>query len=184
MKIILGFCGRIASGKGTACQYLQAQKPTEIVMFSQSLRDVLQRLHLEINRENIQKISKVLRENFSQDILAKVVSYDANQSSAELVLVDGVRRPQDIEYLKALPNFYLLSINAEQTLRWQRLKLRRQNQDDQEKTLEQFKIEDEAESESLIDEVAKSADYQLDNNGNLENLYQQLDAIINKIKTD
>lgn len=183
MKIIIGLCGRIASGKGTACEFLRAKQTTEIVMFSQSLRDILNRLHLEMNRENFQKLSKILRENFSQDILAKVVSYDADNSSADLVLVDGVRRPKDIEYLRALPNFFLISISADQTLRWQRMRQRRQNKDDAEKTLEQFKIDDEAESETLIDEVGETADFQIDNNGDLESLYQQLDVIMTKINS-
>ena len=86
-------------------------------MFSQSLRDVLNRLYMDITRENMQKLSTILRQEFSQSILAKVVSQDAQNSQANLIVVDGIRRPKDIEYLEKLPNFILVSIEAEQEKR-------------------------------------------------------------------
>jgi len=179
-KKIIGFCGKISSGKGTACAYLQEKYGAEIVMFSQSLRDVLNRLYMDITRENMQKLSTILRQEFSQSILAKVVSQDAQNSQANLIVVDGIRRPKDIEYLEKLPNFILVSIEAEQEKRWQRLVTRGQNQDDINKTFEQFKIDEQAETELLIDEIAKKANYVIDNNGSTEDFFSQIEIIYSK----
>lgn len=176
-KKIIGFCGKISSGKGTACTYLQEKYGAEIVMFSQSLRDILNRLYMDITRENMQKLSTVLRQEFSQSLLAKVVSQDAQSSRANLIVIDGIRRPKDIEYLEKLPNFILISIEADQETRWQRLVKRGQNQDDIEKTFEQFKIDEQAETEQLIDEIAKKANYIVNNNGSTDDLFSQIEKI-------
>jgi len=58
-KIILGFAGEIASGKGTAAKYLAEKYGSGYFRFSTILRDVLKRLYLDESRENAQKISTV-----------------------------------------------------------------------------------------------------------------------------
>ena len=73
-KIIIGFIGKLSSGKGTACSYLVEKYQAQIVMFSQSLRDILDRVYLSHTRENMQKLSQILREHFSQDILANIAA--------------------------------------------------------------------------------------------------------------
>lgn len=181
MKLILGFCGHLSVGKGTACQYLEARHGAKTVMFSQSMRDVLKRLHLDISRPNLQKTSLILREGFGQDLFAQVVAADADKTDSELVCVDGMRRPKDLEHLKKLPNFYLISLVADQKLRWRRMISRSQNNDDSSKTFEQFKKEDNAEPESLIDEIAQTANFVIDNNGDLDSLYQQIEKIYRSV---
>ncbi|MEK7625108.1 MAG: AAA family ATPase, partial [Patescibacteria group bacterium] len=66
-KIILGFVGDLASGKGTICKYLKEKYGTESYRFSTMLRDILKRVYLENSRENLQRLSTVMRENFGQD---------------------------------------------------------------------------------------------------------------------
>ena len=52
-KIIVAFTGRMASGKGTACSYFVEQYGATMFRFSNMLRDILERLYLEKNRENM-----------------------------------------------------------------------------------------------------------------------------------
>lgn len=183
-KIILGFVGRLSSGKGTIAKYLVEKHQAEIVMFSQSLRDVLDRFYLPQTRDNLQGVSRGLRESLGQDVIARVVAEDAKKSPAAIVAVDGVRRPLDIVYLKELPGFTLVKVEADQKIRYERMTKRSQNTDDQTTTFGDFQKKDVAEAESLIDEVAKEAKFTINNNGTLEELYGQVEDILNRLKSE
>jgi|SRR3989338_566914 len=183
-KIIIGFIGKLSSGKGTACSYLVEKYQAQIVMFSQSLRDILDRVYLSHTRENMQKLSQILREHFSQDILANIAAEDAKKVEAEIVAIDGVRRPKDLEYLRRMPNFFLVSIEADQEIRYQRMLRRGQNPGESagELTFEQFQKNESAEAESLIDEVARVAKFKINNNGTKEDLYQRVEDIVKQAR--
>jgi dephospho-CoA kinase len=179
-KIIFGFVGQIASGKGTAVAYLKEKHGASTVRFSTMLRDVLDRLCLEQSRENMQKMSRIVRENFGEDTLAKVIAEDAKKNPAELMAIDGVRRPDDIKYLAQIPGFVLVNIFADMEKRFQRIIARGENTDDTKKTFEQFKADHEQEAELKIEEIASTAQEKIDNNGTVEELHQQLDALVKK----
>jgi len=84
----------------------------------------------------------------------------------------------DIRYLKDLPGFKLVYMEAEIEKRYERIVKRRENTDDAIKTFEEFKQDHKQESESQIKDLKKHADFVLDNNGTTEELYAQIDAII------
>lgn len=177
-KIILGLTGEIASGKGTVAKYLSEKHNANSHRFSTPLRDLLNRLYLEINRKNMQDISRVLREHFGQNLLARVITEDVKNDQNQVVIVDGIRRPADIEYLRELPEFKLVYITADPRIRYERLVKRGENEDDKNKTFEQFQKDHEAETELEIPIIGETADYKIDNSGNLDKLFAQIDKII------
>jgi len=184
MKIILGFIGPLASGKGTLAKYLGEKYHCRTYSFSTMLRDVLKRLYVESTRSNLQKISQVLRENFSQDIMSKVIAADVKNDTNDLVVVDGVRRPTDITYLETNPAFHLVYITADQRWRWERLVKRNENPGDDKKTFADFARDQEAEAETQIQTLGEQAPYAINNNGTFEELYAQVEKILTKIKND
>jgi len=181
-KIIIGFTGPIASGKDASQKYLSEKYGAISFRFSTIIRDILQRLSLEINRLNLSRLSSVLRENFSEDLFAKVIAKDVISSPAELIIVDGIRRPADIQYLRDVDNFYLVSIDADPKIRYERLIKRKENIDDENKTYEQFLADHQLETELSIPLIMAQANYQINNNQSKEDLYRQLDKIISTIK--
>lgn len=181
MKIVLGIIGKNASGKTTATEYLKEKYQATAFRFSDPLKDILNRLHLENNRHNFQMLSTILRQNFSEDILSQTIAEDVKKTEAKIVITEGVRRPTDVKYLKDLPNYHLIYIDTEQKTRYERLKIRVEKPGDQEKTWEEFQTEENQESEQKIDEIAVTAEYKIDNNGSLEDLYEQLDNLISKL---
>jgi len=180
-KIILGFVGPIASGKGTVCQYLKEKRKANIYRFSTILRDILNRIYVEQSRDNLQNLSLDLRKRFGDDILASTIAEDVGNDSSKIIAVDGVRRNPDIRYLKEMPNFYLVSINADQKTRYERIIKRSENSDDTEKTFEKFQQDEKEEAEQQIAEVAKTAKFKIDNNGSIDKLHEQIEDILKKI---
>jgi len=177
-KIILGFTGLPASGKGTAAKYFVEKYEAKSFRFSTIMRDLLDRLYMPHSRENMSHISTVLRQNFSEDIFAKVMAEDVKQAEVELVVIDGARRLADIEHLRKIPGFKLVSIEVEMKTRYERLIKRGENPDDNSKTWEAFQADHELETEQTIPELMSQADAVIDNNGTLEDLYKQLDKLI------
>lgn len=179
-KIIIGFTGLIASGKGTATSYLEEKYRAKQYKFSTILRDMASRIYLEHTRDNLIKMSETLRHTFGEDILSQAIAGDAAKENADLVVVDGIRRMTDISHLTKLPNFVLIEIFAEPKTRYERLIKRGENTDDTSKTYEQFLEDHKRSTEVSILDVIPQAKEHIDNNGGLEDLRQQLDAIIKK----
>ena len=180
-KVILGLVGLFASGKETVKKYIVEKYKAKDCKFSSILRDAMSRTAIPISRENIQKFSTVLRANFGEDLLAKAIANDASKLDANIVGIDGVRRPTDIEHLTKLPNFFLIKIDADPRLRYERLVKRNENEGDDKKTFEQFLKDHESEADSLIPMVMATAKYSINNNGSFEDLYKQIDELIKRL---
>lgn len=181
-NIIIGIVGEIASGKGITAEYLKEKYGAVVFKFSTSMRDIADRLYLEQTRENVQKISTVLREGFGDDIFAKVMARDAAKSNAPLIITDGIRRPSDIVELTKLPHFHLIAIISDEKTRYERVRSRNENADDENKTWEDFQKDSTAETETRIRDIAAKAEYTIDNNGDINALHKSIDEIISKIK--
>jgi len=130
----------------------------------------------------MQNLSFDLRKRFGSDILARVIAEDVKNDPHNIVVIDGVRRLADISRLTELSNFHLISINASPEIRYERMKLRNENAGDADKTFEEFLEDDRREAELQIPEVMAAASFNLDNNGTLEELYSQIDKILEEIQ--
>lgn len=183
-KIIIGLVGEMSSGKSTITEYLKKKHRAVTFRFSDMLRDVLNRMHLDHTRQNLQTISTILRQNFSEDIMSRVLALDVKESNAPLIITEGIRRPSDIVYLKALPGFHLVAVHADEKIRYERIVTRGENPDDATKTWGQFQHESQAEPEQKIKEVMKEAPDMVDNNGTIKELYKQVDALFQKYQNN
>jgi len=177
-KIIIGLVGPIASGKDVTKKYLIEKYGAEAVKFSTPLRDVLNRLHIPISRDNIIDISTILRQRFGQDLLSKVITHDASVLTSDIVIVDGIRRWTDIEHLSLLDNFKLVKIEADSKIRFERMRIRNENVGDDKKSYQEFMADHERETEITIPGVMEKAKYSLNNDGTFEDLYKKIDLLI------
>jgi dephospho-CoA kinase len=180
-KIILGFVGDLASGKGTISKYLEEHHQAHTYRFSSILRDLLTRLYIPHNRENLQNISTVLRSQFGQDVLSKVIAEDVKNDTSSIIAIDGIRRPTDIAYLKEVPGFHLLYLTADQKIRWQRLVQRNENEGDAAKSLEDFEKDENAEADRLIKELGSTAEFVITNNKSLSEFYDEIEQVLVKL---
>ncbi len=179
-KIIFGFTGLIASGKGYAAEYLHTRYNASTYRFSTMLRDALDRFYIPQTRDNIIKISEIMRGTFGEDIMAKTMAQDVASNASSLIVVEGIRRPADIEYLARMPNFVLVEVFADSKIRYERVVQRAENIGDSAKTYEEFMADHKRSTELSILEVIKSATEKIDNNGDVELYHKQLDALVAK----
>lgn len=181
-KVVLGISGEIASGKDTVGDYLAVTYGALKLRFSQPLRDTLDRLGLDQNRENMARLSMHLRKAFGEDILSRVILSEAEGSDAEFVMVDGIRRLPDMIHMETDEHFYFCYVDATPEKRFERLTHRRQNTDDASKTAVQFEKDAQLETEMGIHDLKERADFVINNDGTLEELHAQIDKMVGELR--
>lgn len=178
-RYVIGLSGEMGSGKGTIAHYLGDRYGFVSLRMSDMLRDVVHRLHISETREHISKVSKMIRDAFGQDIMSHVIAEDARVSQDNIV-VDGIRRKEDIQHLRNIDNFFLLYIEVDERTRYERLVARNENRGDANKTFEEFQQEQNMEADRRVKELRDVSHYILNNNGDIAHLYAQIDDIIKK----
>lgn len=173
-KCILGFAGKIGSGKDTLAHYCLQKLGGQCVSFSDPLKEILHAYQLQSSRENLQKLSTLLRTHFSEDILAQGLEKKIHEASGPIVAITNVRRHVDVELLKKFQRFYLVYVEADPETRFQRYLMRNQSPGDRDMAFEEFQKNDTSESEAQIEGLKEKAHLVIKNNESIEKLYQTL----------
>ncbi len=177
-KAIFGLSGEMAAGKGAAAKYLMEKYDATSIRMSDALRDILTRLHIPMERANLANMSKAIRDGFGEEIFCRSIAEEINMADSPLVIIDGIRRKEEIDFFKKLQGFRFIFITSDPEIRFNRIVNRGENADDSKKTFEVFLKDQEIETESTIAPLKALADCIIDNSGTLEDLYKQLDELI------
>ena len=174
-KLIIGLVGRQGSGKGTAADLLKTKYGAQVFRFSAVLSDILNRLSIEKSRDNLIALSEALRKAFSEDVLSYAVERDALASSSDVVVIDGIRRIEDIAAFEPLPNFRLIEIAVPAKVRFDRMRGRGEKVGEDHMSWDDFVAQEDAPTEVTIADVAARAWKALDNSGSPADLERSLD---------
>jgi dephospho-CoA kinase len=173
-KHIIGLVGQSGCGKGTVADILTKQYGAAYSRFSAILGDILNRLHIEPSRDHFIALSNALRGNFGEDVLSYAIEKDAVLSQSDIVVIDGIRRPEDIVALEPLPFFKLVSVDVPAEQRFERMKKRGEKSGEQHMTWQEFVAQDHAPTEVTIPLVMSRAWKKLDNSKGLTELETQV----------
>ena len=186
-KRYICIAGKSGSGKETIYKLIKAELEkrvtTSIHHFSDPVNEDLASWGIPQHRHNQQEWSRMVRTGswvdeqdkpyppeWSEGAFCRVISKRAREDKAEVVFLDGVRRPADLGMIRTLPGSVLLFVTADPRTRYERLKKRADRPGDAEKTWEQFCKEQQANSEKDIDTVGQQAEFTIDNSGSMEDL--------------
>ncbi|MBN2011334.1 AAA family ATPase [candidate division KSB1 bacterium] len=150
---------------------------------SDSIRDELTRRGMEHSRENLRLIGNDLRETFGASVLADRIKENLPANSD--VVIDSIRNVYEVNSLRALENFNLISIDAPIEERFKRANQRGRNENAVD--LESFRrIEDLEKSQvstaQNLSECMKMADYHLYNDGTIDEFYQKINLLLEKLR--
>jgi len=177
MKKIIGIVGEMGTGKDTFCEYVKKEyKDVYFLRFSDGLTEALKVFFDDIKREDQQWLSSALRERFGQDILVKALIKKVNSIRDGVIILNGVRRPDDFNALREIGG-KLVYITADPKKRWERVVLRKEKTDD-DVPFEKFLELGRAEAEQLITVIGAEADFKIENNGSKEEFYEQVKKLI------
>jgi dephospho-CoA kinase len=179
-KIVFGLSGIIASGKDTVADYLVEKYGAEKLSFSAPLRDILNKLFLPVNRAHMSDLAELLMRRFGQDLLSKVISKSVELSDKKMFVLPNIRREADYSALLKF-NFVLVGVKTDKEKCYNRLIQRNQNEDDKIKTWQEFQSDLQRSTEVDIPHLVSKAAFQLDNNGSFDDLYRQVDNIMQQL---
>lgn len=177
-KLLLGLVGLQGCGKGTFADLLRDRYGAGYFRFSAVISDILTRLAIEKNRDNYTKASVALRQAFGEDVFSYALETAALQAKEDIVVIDGIRRPEDIVALEPLPHFHLIAIDADAKIRFDRMKLRGEKATEANMTWEKFLAEEHLPTEVTIPFVMDRATYRLSNNGSRAEFEQAAKALL------
>lgn len=165
----------MGSGKSTIANYLVEKYKFHRMRISGKMRDIARELEINPTRDFLQGIGKFMRD-FDDDVwiryLVKKIQKISNDF--ESIVVDDIRRKNEITYLKSL-GFVIIRIDSSSSSRKARIESRKNlsiNQEEWEKWTSHL-------TEVQVPEL--DVDYIIKNEGSLEDLTRQIDLIIQEL---
>lgn len=175
---ILCITGLIGSGKDAAARYLEQRHGFFLIDYSQLMGTMLEERGLPPVREEKRK----LRLERGNTFVAEEVVKQLRATPREHVVLNSLRRPEDFEVVKEqFPQAKLVVIDADEKVRFERtMKRERDRPKDWDDFLAFEKIEEEV---YHFTRTFTHVDFRVPNNGTLEDLYHQLDEVVNVLKS-
>ncbi|NIO48667.1 MAG: AAA family ATPase [Candidatus Aminicenantes bacterium] len=173
---IIGLTGTNSAGKGEVAAYLEKKGYTYFSL-SDLIREELRKIGKEVTRDNLIKMGNELREKGGHDILARRVMKKIKDKS----VIDSIRNPREVEYLRKQRDFILVAVDAPVDLRYERARLR--GRAESASTLEEF-VKKEAEEMTdrekgqQLHNCMKMADFLVINDGSLKDLHQKVEELL------
>ena len=184
MKVI-GLIGFIGVGKGTVAEYLKKDYSYEIITMGDIVRELATKLGRSHSRDDLQGTQREYTAKHGLEYFVKRVIKKIKENKLEKVVVDGIRRPEDVGLPKKTfsGDMIVLQIDAEPAIRFERMKARCRTGDPQ--TFEEFQRQ-EANEFKLFNytKTLEYVEFNIENNNRLEDLYKQIDDLVHSLGFD
>lgn len=187
MKRVVGLVGPIASGKGYVADYFERLGYKKYSL-SDRVREEARSRGYEENRERLQDIGDILRATQGNSVLAQKTALLIREETSwdEDVVIDSIRNPGEIEYLREIFGATIIGVTAGADTRFQRSIERNYSSDP--KTREDFdKAEqrdrgiDQAPYGQAVDACLELADVIIENNGTFEEFKKTVEGALRRI---
>ena len=178
--IIIGITGTLGAGKGTIVEYLE-KKGFAHYSARAFLTEEIKRRGMPVNRDSMTSVANDFRATHSPSYIIESL-YKKTLDAGIPAVIESIRAIGEAKAMKNKPGFYLLAADAEPKIRYERIVARGSATDDI--SFEKFLADEQREinpndptKQNLLGCMAL-ANYQLTNNGTVEELRAQVDNIL------
>jgi dephospho-CoA kinase len=182
--IIIGITGTIGAGKGTIVDYLVSKLNFKHFSVRSYLTQEIEERNLPVNRDSMVLVANDLRARHSPAYIIEEL-YKQAAVSGQNCIIESIRTPGEFEMLRTKENFYFLAVDADPKIRYDRIYQRKSETDSI--SFEEFLSNEKREmntsdpNKQNLSVCIANADFTLSNNGRMEDLYTQLEKILNQI---
>ena len=149
------------AGKSTIVSKLKEQG-YETFSLGDGDRSEAKKQNLELTGENLGKLMLELREKNGPGAIAELLKNSIQNSTHQIIIIDGIRSIHEINVLKETGNVKLLAVNASSNTRFEFLSERKRSDDPL--TREKFEERDNREIGVGLEEIIQLADESIENN--------------------
>jgi len=182
--ICFGITGTIGAGKGTVVEFLEKSCGFRHFSVRGFLLEYIRREGMPENRDSMFLLGNRLRKEFGPSYVVDYL-YNLALESGDNCVIESIRTPGEAVSLRSKGNFFLLAVDADPKIRYERILERKSETDTISFTT--FVDNEEREMSSAdpncqnIRECILMADFVLTNNRSREKLFAQLEEILKKI---
>lgn len=182
--IVIGITGTLGAGKGTVVEFLVKEKGFVHFSVRDYLSDIIKSRGMEVNRDTMVVTANELRRINGPAFIIEEL-YRKASSTGKNCIIESIRTPGEIEKLRQYDNFYLLAIDADIIIRYERIQMRGSETDNVDfKTFgenEEREMHSDDPNKQNLSECIKQADYILNNNGTIKELKEKMENILKDI---
>ncbi len=182
--LIIGITGTLGAGKGTIVDYLTKTKGFKHFSVRQFLTDEIKKRNLPVNRDTMTAVANDLRKNHHPAYIIEQLYYRAKNEGGNAV-IESIRTPGEVYFLRKTGNFYLFAVDAKPEIRYQRIKLRSSETDNVDFDTfianEKREMQTSDPNKQNLSKCIELSDFRFDNNGDIKDLYRQVDEVLDKI---
>jgi dephospho-CoA kinase len=173
---LIGLTGTNGAGKGEAAEFFK-KHGYAYHSLSDLLREELARRGEAVTRDNLIRTGNALRHRYGADILARRVMKRVRGRA----IIDSIRHPREIAFLKKQKGFLLLAVDAPAAVRFERVK--RRGRDESATTLDAFIRKEQEEMTDWpegqqLHRCLELADRTIVNDSSREALHRQLEEFL------
>lgn len=182
--IVVGFTGKRGCGKDTASGYLEDKHGFVMLDFTRDvLAPILVKQGKPVTRENLIDTGMEGRRKNHNGIWADKLSEIIKQGKGKNFVISGIRFREEVAvFRKNFPGlFKLVAIMCDERTRYERVK-RRSTKGEAGISFEKFRETEKRPTERVIAETMKTADFSIDNNDGLDDLYSELESLMEVLK--
>lgn len=182
--MIIGITGTDGAGKGAVVDYLVKEKGFVHYSARAIWEEEFVKRGMENKRSNMRLVANEMRATHGNDFLITYYLKKKTEEGVENAVIESVRTIAEADTLKANGGI-LLATDAPQSIRYERIVSRGLSSD--QISLEEFTKQEELEMNDPDPngmqkaKVMEMADYTIENNGTVEELHSQIEAILQKI---
>ncbi len=181
--MIIGVTGTIGAGKGTVVDYLVQEKGFIHLSVRDYLLGEIRHRGMEVeDRSAMRDVANELRATFGPAHIIQAL-YERAVERGGPALIESIRAIGEADFLKR-SGALILAVDADRKLRYERITARGATTDHVD--FDTWVLQEERELASTepwdmnVIGVMGMADYRIENDGTLEELYQKVDAVFSK----